>query len=91
MHHKGSKSLEVGCSRTEVRWMNAGRCTTDEHGMIYSGHKTEHKQGVGVLLSKQVAKSMLWFSRIVGHNTDSKDCQQTIQPRDCSGVCANKY
>ena len=29
--------------------------------MIYSGHKTEHKHGVGVLLSKQVAKSMMGF------------------------------
>ena len=29
--------------------------------MIYSGHKTGHKHGVGVLLSKQVAKSMMGF------------------------------
>ena len=29
--------------------------------MIYSGHKTEHKHGVGVLLSKQVAKSIMGF------------------------------
>ena len=29
--------------------------------MIYSGHKTEHKHVVGVLLSKQVAKSMMGF------------------------------
>ena len=40
----------------EVRWKNSGRCTTDEHVMIYSGHKTEHRHGVRVLLSKQVAK-----------------------------------
>ena len=46
---------------SEVRWKNAGRCTTDEHVMIYSGHKTEHKHGVGVILSKQVAKSMMGF------------------------------
>ena len=44
-----------------MRWKNAERCTTDEHVMIYSGHKTEHKHGVGVLLSKQVAKSMMGF------------------------------
>ena len=44
---------------SEVRWKNSGRCTTDEHVMIYSGHKTEHKHGVVVLLSKQVAKSMM--------------------------------
>ena len=29
--------------------------------MIYSGHKTEHKHGVGLLLSKQVAKSIMGF------------------------------
>ena len=44
---------------SEVRWKNSGKCTTDEHVMIYSGPKTEHKHGVGVLLSKQVAKSMM--------------------------------
>ena len=46
---------------SEVRWKNAGRCATDEHVMIYSGHKTEHKHRVGVLPSKQVAKSMMRF------------------------------
>ena len=76
---------------SEVRWKNSGKCTTDEHVMIYSGHKTEHKHGVGVLRSKQMAKVNDGVSCIVGQNTDSKDCQQTIQPRDCSGVCANKY
>ena len=46
---------------SEVRWKNSGRCTTDVHVMIYSGHKTEHKHGVGVFHSKQVAKSMMGF------------------------------
>ena len=46
---------------SEMIWKNSGRCTTDEHMMIYSGHKTEHKHGVGVLLSKQVVKSMMGF------------------------------
>ena len=46
---------------SEVRWKNSGKCTTNEHVMIYFGHKTEHKHGVGDLLSKQVAKSMMGF------------------------------
>ena len=46
---------------SEVRWKNSGRCNTDEHVMIYSGHKTEHKHGVGGLLNQQVAKSMMGF------------------------------
>ena len=45
---------------SEVRWKNAGRCTTDDV-MICSGHKTEYKHGVGVLVSKQVAMSMMGF------------------------------
>ena len=40
------------------RWKNSRKCTTDEHVMSYYGHKTEHKDVVGVLLSKQVAQSM---------------------------------
>ena len=60
---------------SEVRWKNAGICTTDEHVMIYSGYKTEHKHGMGVLLSKQVAKSIMGFHAlsdsilIVNHST----------------------
>ena len=46
---------------SEMRWKNSGRCTTDGHVMIYSGHKTEHKHGVVVILSNQVAKSMMGF------------------------------
>ena len=46
---------------SEVRWKNSGRCATEDHVMIYSGHMTEHKNGVGVLLSKQVAKSMMGY------------------------------
>ncbi len=45
----------------EVRWTHSGKCTTDDHVMIYSGHKTDHKHGVGVILTKQVAKSMMGF------------------------------
>ena len=34
--------------------------------MIYSGHKTEHRHGVGVLLSKQMAKSMMGVHALSG-------------------------
>ena len=59
--------------------------------MIYSGHKTEHKHGVGVLLIKQVVKSMMGFHALSDILFIVTDNQQTIQPRDCSSVCANKY
>ena len=43
----------------EVRWTQSGKPTTDDHVMVYSGHKKEHKNGMGVLLTKQAAKSMV--------------------------------
>ena len=32
---------------SEVRLKNSGKYTTDDHVLIYSGHKTEHKHGIG--------------------------------------------
>ena len=45
----------------EVRWTKSGKLTTADHVMVYSGHQKEHKNGVGILLTKQVAKSMVGF------------------------------
>ena len=45
----------------EVRWTKSGKLTTADHVMVYSGRKKEHKNGVDVLLTKQVAKSMVGF------------------------------
>ena len=45
----------------EVRWTTSGKLTTDDHVMVYSGHQKEHKNGVGVLLTKLVVKSMVEF------------------------------
>ena len=45
----------------EVRWTKSGKLTTDDHVMVYSGHQKEHTNGVGVLLTKHVAKSMVGF------------------------------
>ena len=49
--------LDILCM-TEGSWTNYGKCITDDHVLIYTGHKTEHKHGVGILLTKKVAKSM---------------------------------
>ena len=43
----------------EVRWTKSGKRTTDEHVMVYSGHQKEQKNGVVVLVTKQVAKSII--------------------------------
>ena len=56
VHYESRLKLDV-LGLSEVRWKNSGKCTTDEHVMIYPGHK----HGVAVPLSKQVAKSMIGF------------------------------
>ena len=40
-----------------MRWSESGKLTTDDHVMVYSGHNN----GVGVLITKQVAKLMVGF------------------------------
>ena len=46
---------------TEVRWLQSGKILCHDHTLIYSGHKKDHKHGVGLLLSKVVSKSVLGY------------------------------
>ena len=45
----------------EVRWLQSGKIVCNDHTLIYSGHKKDHKHGVGMLLSKVVSKSVLGY------------------------------
>ena len=45
----------------EVRWLGSGKLVSEDHTLIYSGHKREHKHGVGILLSNVVARSVIGF------------------------------
>ena len=45
----------------EVRWVESGNLQCDSHTLIYSGHKKEHKHGVGLLLSKAVCQSVMGY------------------------------
>ena len=45
----------------KVRWTKSDKLTTENHVMVYSGHQKEHTYVVGVLLTNQVAKSMVGF------------------------------
>ena len=45
----------------EVRWLQSGKIVCNDHALIYSGHKKDHKHGVGLLLSKVVSKSVLGY------------------------------
>ena len=44
----------------------AGLCKVipDDYPLIYVGHKKEHKRGVGMLLNKVVAKSVIGYHLI---------------------------
>ena len=48
----------------EVRCLGSGEIVSEDHTLIYSGHKKEHKHGVGLLLSNVVARSMIEFHGI---------------------------
>ena len=45
----------------EARWLGSGKLVSEDHTLIYSGHKKEHKHGVGLLLSNVVARSVIGF------------------------------
>ena len=45
----------------EVRWLGSGKLVSEDHTLIYSGHKKEHRHGVGLLHSNVVARSELDF------------------------------
>ena len=48
----------------EVRWLESDNLQCDPHTFIYSGHKKEHKRGVGLLLSKAVSQSVMGYHAI---------------------------
>ena len=43
---------------TETRWTDTGKIVKDDYTMIYSGGE-DHKNGVGIILRNEVAKSMI--------------------------------
>ena len=46
---------------TEVRWLQSGKIVCNDHTLMYSDHKKDHKHGVDLLLSKVVSKSVLGY------------------------------
>ena len=44
-----------------MRWTKSDKFTTDDHVMVYSRQQKQHKNEVGVMLTLQVAKSMVGF------------------------------
>ena len=48
----------------EVRWLGSGKLVSEDHTLIYTGHKKEHKHRVRLLLSNVVARSVIGFHGI---------------------------
>ena len=48
----------------EVRWLGSGKLVSEDHTLIYPGHKKVHKHGVGLLLCNVVARSVIGFHGI---------------------------
>ena len=46
---------------TKFRWLQSGKIVCNDHTLIYSGHKKDHKHGVCLLLRKVVSKSVLVY------------------------------
>ena len=42
------------------KWTDNGTIVKDNHIMIYSGGK-QHKNGVGIIMSKEIARSLIRF------------------------------
>ena len=73
MHHAGklqNVKEEAICLKmdvlglAEVRWLGSGKLVSEDHTLIYSGHKKEHKHRVGLLLSNVVVTSVIGFHGI---------------------------
>ncbi|XP_018406354.1 PREDICTED: uncharacterized protein LOC108782558 [Cyphomyrmex costatus] len=50
---------------SEVRWKNSGDITTsDNHYMIYSGNSTTHINGVGIVITTKIKKSLMEWNPV---------------------------
>ena len=45
---------------SECKWIDSGTLVKDDHIMIYSGGK-EHKNGVGIIMRKEIARSLIGY------------------------------
>ncbi|XP_072177062.1 craniofacial development protein 2-like [Diadema setosum] len=46
---------------SEVRWPQAGKIKVDGYTMVYSGNRKAHINGVGILMSNEIASAMAGF------------------------------
>ncbi|XP_071509931.1 craniofacial development protein 2-like [Diadema antillarum] len=46
---------------SEVRWPQAGKIKVDGYTMVYSGNRKAHINGVGMLMSNEIASAMAGF------------------------------
>ena len=49
---------------SEVRWLQSGKIISDDITMVYSGSISNHEYGVGILLNKKIAASLMGYYAI---------------------------
>ncbi len=48
----------------EVRWLDSGKLVSGDHTLIYSGGSKSHRNGVGIMLNRNTAKSIMGYNAI---------------------------
>ena len=46
---------------SEVRWLDTGQLSKNEYTVVYSGNCEKHTNGVGIIMTSEIAKSMIGF------------------------------
>ena len=46
---------------SEVRWLGTGQFSKNGYTMVYSGNNEKHTNGVGIIMTHEIAKSMMGF------------------------------
>ena len=47
---------------SEIKWTGMGHFTSDEHQIFYSGHETQRRNGVAIIVDKVWSKSVLGYN-----------------------------
>ena len=51
-------------SISEMKWIGSGHFRSANNTVMYSGHKTHRKNGVGMIITNQVSKSLIGYNAV---------------------------
>jgi hypothetical protein len=49
---------------SEMKWTGSGHFKSLNHTVMYSGHNTHRKNGVGIIVTNQIQKSLLGYKTV---------------------------